>query len=75
MAVLYRNPHYSEACYNEIELYLMIYVFEPIISLCKQCRPRSDSSFRSSQIRVYKLFVIFSVSFQRITLRLNILFN
>ena len=22
MAVLYRKPHYSEACYNEVELYL-----------------------------------------------------
>ena len=23
MAVLYRNPCYSEACYNEVELYIV----------------------------------------------------
>ena len=23
MAMLYRNPHYSEACYNEVVLYVI----------------------------------------------------
>ena len=35
MAALYRKPHYSEARYNEVELYLMNYLSNLIVSpLC-----------------------------------------
>ena len=38
MAVLYRNPHYNEGCYNDVELYVRIFqYFEPSQSSGASC--------------------------------------
>ena len=37
MAVLYRNLCYSEACYNEVELYTILAVINSIKALIRLC--------------------------------------